>query len=238
MRRLASLECRAARALDDPRGLAVSPDGLRVFAVSALSDGIAVLGPQVAPNCLPIRAATLANKARSVVLACSDPNGDKVELTIVKKPRHGRLGGLARATGQRPLHALPGYTGADTFTYRATDGMDVSADGTATVRVTLPPKAPKVRIRTARAHLLKGAKIHVLVECPAIAIGPCRIATRLVVRGKAAGYGFARVARQTTGRIVLRADGVKGRTKAQVVVTVRDKTRRATISRRTIVILP
>jgi hypothetical protein len=31
---------------------------------------------------------------------------------------------------------------------------------------------------------------------------------------------------------------VTKRTKAQVVVTVRDKTRRATVSRRTIVILP
>ena len=116
--------------------------------------------------------------------------------------------------------------------------MDVSPDGMATVRVTLPTKAPKVRIRTARTHLLRRAKIHVLVECPAIAIGPCRIATHLVVKGQAAGYGFARLARRTTGRIVLRAGGVNGRTKAQVVVTVRDKTRRATISRRTIVIVP
>ena len=238
VRRLASLECRAARALDDPRGLAVSPDGLHVFAVSALSDGISVLGPQVAPNCLPIRAATPANTARSVVLACSDPNGDKVELTIVRKPRHGRLGGLARATGAVLYTPRPGYTGSDTFTFRATDGMDVSPDGTATVRVTLPPKAPKVHIRTARARLSKDSRIHVLVDCPAIAIGPCRIAMRVVIRGKAAGYGFARLQRQTTGRVVLRATGVKGRTKAQVVVTVRDKSRRATITRRTIVIIP
>ena len=116
--------------------------------------------------------------------------------------------------------------------------MDTGADGVATVRVTLPTKAPKVRIRTARARLLHGSRIHVLVECPAVAIGPCRIATHLVVKGQAAGYGFARLARRTTGRIVLRAGAVDGRTKAQVVVTVRDKTRRATVSRRTIVIVP
>ncbi len=193
-----------------------------------------MLGPQVAPNCLPIRAATPANKARSVVLACSDPNGDKVELTIVKKPRHGRLGGLVRATGAVLYTPLAGYSGTDTFTFRATDGMDVSPNGTATVRITLPPKAPKVQIRTARARVSKDSRIHVLVECPAVAVGSCRIATHLVIRGKTAGYGFARIARHTTGRIVLRADGFKGRTKAQVVVTVRDKSRRATISRRTI----
>ena len=94
-----------------------------------------------------------------------------------------------------------------------------------------------MRIRTARARLLKDGRIHVLVECPATAIGPCRVAAHLVVKGRAAGYGFARLARRTTSRVVVRADGVKGRTKAQVVVTVRDKSRRATISRRNILIL-
>jgi hypothetical protein len=60
----------------------------------------------------------------------------------------------------------------------------------------------------------------------------------LLVKGHSKGYGFARVVRRATGRVVTRAAGVKGRTKAQVVVTVRDKTRRATIVRRTILILP
>ncbi|MDP9258304.1 MAG: lactonase family protein, partial [Actinomycetota bacterium] len=80
LRRLASSDCRSARALDDPRGLAASADGTHVYAASAQSDGIAVLGPQLAPNCLHVRATTVANKAHSVVLACSDPNGDKITL--------------------------------------------------------------------------------------------------------------------------------------------------------------
>ena len=133
VRRQASLDCRAARALDDPRGLAVSADGLRVFAAGDQSDAIAVLGPQLAPNCLRIRAETVANTPRSVVLACSDPNGDKIELTIVSKPKHGRCGGLDRATGSVLYTPAPGYVGADTFTYPATDGMDASAPGTATL---------------------------------------------------------------------------------------------------------
>jgi hypothetical protein len=116
--------------------------------------------------------------------------------------------------------------------------MDVSLPGIATVNVKLPPKAPKVRIRTARTHLLQGSRIHVLVECPATAIGSCRIATHLVVDGRAAGYGFAQLKRRTTGRIVVRADGVTGRKRVQVVVTVRDKSRRATVVKRTILILP
>ena len=128
--------------------------------------------------------------------------------------------------------------GSDSFTYTATDGLDTSAPGTATVNVTLPPKAPRVSIRTVRTHLLRGARIHVLVDCPAIAIGPCRVAAHLLVKGRNAGYGFAKLGHQTTGRVNIRTIGVKGRTRADVVVTVRDRTKRATIVRRKIVILP
>jgi len=238
LRRMASVDCRAARALDDPRGLASSNDGAHVYAVSAVSDGIAVLGPQLPPNCLRVRATTVANKPHSVVLACSDPNGDKIELTIGGQPTHGRVSGFVKATGSITYTPNPGYAGADSFSYTATDGLDFSPPGTATVSVTLPPKAPAFRIRTGRTHLLVGGRIHVLVECPATAIGPCRVAVHLLVNGKSKGYGFARVVRRATGRVVTRARGVSGRTKAQVVVTLRDRSRRATVVRRTILILP
>ena len=238
LRRLASSDCRAARALDDPRGLVASADGSHVYAAGAQSDGIAVLGPQLAPNCLHVRATTVANSAHSVVLACSDPNGDKITLQIGRLPKHGRLSGLVKATGSTTYTPFPGYVGADSFTYSATDGLDVSVAGTATVNVTLPPRAPAVRIRTGRTHLLKGGHIHVLVECPPTAIGACRVAAHLLVKGQSKGYGFSRLKPRTTGRVVLRANGVKRRTKALVVVTVRDKSRRATIVKRTILILP
>jgi 6-phosphogluconolactonase (cycloisomerase 2 family) len=238
LRAQASSDCRAGRGLDDPRGIVASPDGLHVFAVSAGSDAVAVLGQQLAPNCLAVRTTTIANKAHSVVLACSDPNGDKIALTIVRRPAHGKLGALGKATGSVIYTPAPGYVGADSFTYTASDGMDVSTTGTATIGVTLPVKAPTVRIRTARTHLLVGSRIHVLVECPPTAIGPCTVAARLAVKGRSVGYGFARIVRFATGRVVVRAAGVKGRTKAQVVVTVRDRTRRATVSQRSILILP
>ena len=65
VRTTASADCRAARALDDPRGLATSADGSVVFAASAASDGIAVLRRQSGPSCLDVRAGTPANRARS-----------------------------------------------------------------------------------------------------------------------------------------------------------------------------
>ena len=119
----------------------------------------------------------------------------RVTLTILRQPRHGRVGGLDKATGSILYTPAPGYAGSDSFTYTATDGLDTSALGTAVIGVTLPPKAPLVRIRTARTHLLRGGRIHVLVECPAIAIGPCRVAVHLLVKGRSAGYGFARCGR-------------------------------------------
>src|SRR5262249_32288503 len=207
LRLQASTDCRAARAIDDPRALAASADGQHVWVVSAQSDGIAVLGPQLAPNCLRVRASTVANKPYAVVLACSDPNGDAITLTIGRKPKHGSLGGLVKATNTTLYKPLIGYTGSDSFTFTATDGLDVSAPGPATTTVKVPPQAPKVSIRPGRTHLLMGSRIHVLVECPPTAIGGCRIATHLVIRGRTAGYGFARLRSRSTGRVVLRADG-------------------------------
>ena len=236
LRTTVSADCRAARALDDVRGLAVSADGTRLFAASAASDGIADMGPQRAPNCLNVRATTVANRANSVVLACSDPNGDKIALTVVRKPAHGTIG-IAKATGSVLYRPTAGYTGADSFTYTASDGLDVSGVGTATIGVALPAQAPVVRIRTGRTHLLPRKRIRVLVDCPPAAIGPCRFATRLIVDGRST-YAFVRTARSKTASIFIRAGRTKGRTKAQFIVTVRDQTRQATVSQRTILILP
>ena len=80
-----------------------------------------------------MRAKTVANLPNSVVLACSDPNGDKIALTIVKLPRHGRVSGLVKATGSIIYTPVLGYVGSDSFTYTATDGMDIERAGTATV---------------------------------------------------------------------------------------------------------
>ena len=113
LRRQAAVDCRPARALDDPRGLAVSADGLHVYAVGTQSDGIASLGPQRSPNCLKVRSSAVANKPHAVVLACSDPNGDKIALTIVSRPKHGSLGGLSKTTGAVQYRPVAGYVGSD-----------------------------------------------------------------------------------------------------------------------------
>ena len=204
LRRLASPDCRAARALDDPRGLAPNADGTRVFAVSAQSDGIAVLGPQLAPNCLPVRASTVANQAHSVVLACSDPNGDKSRSRSCRQPQarpRGRHSSRPReASPTRRSRATPAPTRSR---YTATDGLDVSAPGTATVSVTLPPKAP-ARPHPHGAHAPAQGRAHPRPRgMPADRrSGPAAWRRTCSSRASSKGYGFSRLKPRTTGRIV------------------------------------
>ena len=148
------------------------------------SDGIAVLGPQRAPNCLSVRATTVANRANSVVLACSDPNGDKIALTIVRKPAHGTLGGSPRrpaacSTGPRP--ATRGPTRSPTR--RATARRERRRHGHRQRRRCRPRRRWCASARVART-CSRQKRIHVLVDCPPTAIGPCRFATHLIVDGR------------------------------------------------------
>ena len=133
-----------------------APTASHLFAVSALSDGIAVLGPQVAPNCL---AHPRRDRGQHGALGRARVLGSERR----QGRAHDREAAAARQAGRaRAGHGQPSSTRRSRATRAPTrsrsarrDGMDVSADGTATVRVTLPPKAPKVRIRTARARLLQ-----------------------------------------------------------------------------------
>ena len=181
-------------------------------------------------RCVQLRRvwATLAFVSIALSMASGAFAQDAVTLSgiittrIDGQPVAGAVVTLSRFEGNPPAQtATSTATTASDGTYQF-DGLDTSAPGVATVSVRLPPKAPAVRIRTGRTHLLRGERIHVLVECPPIAIGPCRVAVHLFVAGQSKGYGFSRVVRRAT----------------QVVVTVRDRSRRATVVRRTILILP
>ena len=75
-------------------------------------------------------AATAAGVAVSIPLAASDADGDALALRIVEQPAHGTVG-LDGATAR--YFPEPGFTGADSFTFTASDG---DSDGNlATVRV-------------------------------------------------------------------------------------------------------
>ncbi len=77
-----------------------------------------------------------------MALSASDPDGDALTYTIVSGPSHGALGGTGAARTYTPA---AGYSGTDSFTFKASDGALDS--NTATVSITVraaltPPPTP------------------------------------------------------------------------------------------------
>ncbi len=96
--------------------------------------GFVPTGP-VAPVCSAVAMTTPLNTAADAAPACSDANSDPLTYTIVGAASHGTA---TVASGQ--LHYVPttGYSGPDSFTYRAYDGSAYSNTATVTVTVTAP----------------------------------------------------------------------------------------------------
>jgi cysteine-rich repeat protein len=86
------------------------------------------------PVVTAVAAVTVANLAVAVVLTGADPDGDALTFEVSSQPGHGTLLGVAPVLTYLP--AL-GFTGTDTFTFRASDGSLSSAAATATITVNL-----------------------------------------------------------------------------------------------------
>lgn len=93
------------------------------------------------PTCSATSATTPAGGGSVAVrLACSGPTGVAIHYAIVSKPSHGKLGPVAQSTARVTYTSTAGFTGSDSFTYRATDGGGSSQ--IATARITVPPVRP------------------------------------------------------------------------------------------------
>ncbi|MGD0644668.1 MAG: Ig-like domain-containing protein [Candidatus Bathyarchaeia archaeon] len=76
---------------------------------------------------------TSEDAAVAVNLTASDVDGDSLSYQIVTSPAHGSLSGTAPYLTYTPT---PGYTGLDSFTFEANDGVKDSNIATVTVSVT------------------------------------------------------------------------------------------------------
>jgi hypothetical protein len=74
-------------------------------------------------------------QASTIGLSCSDADGDALTLSIVGAPGHGTLGPVDQANDNVAYTPASGYFGADSFTYRASDGEAQSAAATVTIAV-------------------------------------------------------------------------------------------------------
>jgi Tol biopolymer transport system component len=76
---------------------------------------------QFPPLCVPTARTVERDTSASVALPCRDLEGDDMELEIVRQPEHGTLGPVNSERGTVEHTPAPGYTGADSFEFRAAD---------------------------------------------------------------------------------------------------------------------
>jgi hypothetical protein len=131
----------------------VTDNGGGQGAGSKLSDdqavSVTITAVPDAPICNNINVTVLQNTAKALTLDCSDPDvGDTLTYEIVANPSHGDLTGTAPNLTYTPDS---GYTGADSFTYRAKDNTDRYSDtvtASITVSVNPPPTCNNINVTT------------------------------------------------------------------------------------------
>src|SRR5207249_631404 len=84
-------------------------------------------------------ATTAEDTAKAIVLTATDADGDALTYSIVAGPLHGALSGVAPNVTYTPA---TNYNGADSFTFKANDGMVDSSAATVSLTVTAVNDAP------------------------------------------------------------------------------------------------
>ncbi len=125
----------------------VGPDRFSFTVSDDLFSAPATVTVQVVPrNRMPLAEnQTLvlpAGEPTLLVFDLRDPDGDPLEVVILKGPRLGRLTGLGTNFIFQPKTGLPGL---DSFTYKAWDGLVYSERRTVSLRLEAPPPPPPPR---------------------------------------------------------------------------------------------
>jgi endonuclease I len=92
-----------------------------------------------APSAVDVVASTPRGTATQVALSGSDPDGDALTYTIASPPAHGTVSVDGSTATYTPT---AGYTGGDSFTYRAGDGAAQSAPATVSITVNRLEQSP------------------------------------------------------------------------------------------------
>lgn len=129
--------------LDAVRSVAVSPDGRSLYGAAYVSDAVVRFDrvPDEPPACSPpVAIATPINTPISVLLGCSDPNGDPFAVTFPTSPSKAAIS-LTADGGGVVYTPTGGSTGADAFSVRGQNPWGV-AGPVANVAVTITSPAP------------------------------------------------------------------------------------------------
>jgi uncharacterized repeat protein (TIGR02543 family) len=114
-----------------------------------------------APTAIAQSVSTAEDTAKAIVLTGGDPEGSNLTFTVVSNPTHGTLSGTAPNVTYTPD---ANYNGADSFTFRASDGKTNSNVATVSITVTPVNDAPVANAQsvttaedTAKAITLTGS---------------------------------------------------------------------------------
>jgi len=78
---------------------------------------------------------TTKDKPIDITLEAIDPDGDPLTYSIVDEPSHGTLSNFDADAGTVTYTPNTGYTGRDSFTFKASDGKEDSNEATVTIKV-------------------------------------------------------------------------------------------------------
>jgi DNA-binding beta-propeller fold protein YncE len=128
--------------------VAISADGSNLYALADGASAIHSFARELPPTCTDVSHAVLFGAPTVIPLTCSDPNGDPITRTIVAGPPNGKLAAV-NPNGSVLYTPPPRFRGADSFTFRATDGSLSSSVAVAALTVT----ADTIRPRISRASV-------------------------------------------------------------------------------------
>jgi hypothetical protein len=106
-------------------------------------DRIAVVKRDFFPVCRGRSVTVRRNRAKRLPLACSDRNGDAITRAILQPPGAGTLGAINQANGNVIYSPFNGFTGTDSFSFRATAGGLTSAP--AALDITIAKRVTGIR---------------------------------------------------------------------------------------------
>lgn len=131
--------CASGVGLGATRGVAVSPDGGNVYAAGSVPGAVAAFKREAVPRCNDVSRTAFYQTPRSIPLDCSDANHDALTYSIVSPPSNGTLGAIDQSDGTVTYTPNAGFSGSDSFTYRATSAGTDSNVATVSLEV-LPPQ--------------------------------------------------------------------------------------------------
>jgi Tol biopolymer transport system component len=129
--------------------------------VDAVFDGNPDWAPNPSPTCANGSATTAAGTPVTVPLSCTDPDDQDLTLSIVNQPANGALGAINQGAETVVYTPAAGFSGSDSFTFKANDGTSDSNTATISLEVTssaTPPTPPKCKGRPATIIGTSGAE--------------------------------------------------------------------------------